>query len=373
MHVVGSPHRSLRFEPPSIGAMSKFRALRLHQLGEPEEVLSLESLDPLLLGEGGVAIDVMAGALNFSDVLMCRGGYQVKPALPFTPGVEVAGVVTRVGEGVASDLVGERVLAVPDSGVGGFAEQTVARVSQVFKIPEAMPFEDAAALHVTYQTSHLALHRRAAIQSGETLLVHAGAGGVGTAAIQLGIAAGARVFATAGGKEKVDLCRSLGAELVIDYLSEDFVEVVNGATGGRGADVIFDPVGGDTFDRSRKCIAFEGRLLVIGFTSGRIPEAPANHALVKNYSILGVHWGLYNTKNPALVHEIHRSLIALFEAGAIKPLISEVVELLAVPTALGRLADRRTTGKIVWSRVIAPNNGHVQEPVRQETPLSGNI
>lgn len=353
--------------------MSRFRALRLHRLGEPEEVLSLESLEPLLLGDGGVSIEVMAGALNFSDVLMCRGGYQVKPALPFTPGVEVSGVVTRVGEGVSSDLVGARVLAVPDAGLGGFAEETVARVSQVFRIPPAMPFEDAAALHVTYQTSHLALHRRAAIQPGETLLVHAGAGGVGTAAIQLGIAAGAQVFATAGGKQKVDLCRSLGAELVIDYLSDDFVEVVKEGTGGRGADVIFDPVGGDTFDQSRKCIAFEGRLLVVGFTSGRIPEAPANHALVKNYSILGVHWGLYNTKNPALVHEIHRSLIGLFEAGGIRPLISEVVELSEVPAALGRLADRRTTGKIVWSRAPAPDNGRVREPVRQETPPSGNI
>lgn len=336
-------------------------------------MLSLEIQEPFLLAEGGVAIEVMAGALNFSDVLMCRGGYQVKPELPFTPGVEVAGVVRSVGDGVSADLIGERVLAVPDSGLGGLAEQTIARVSQVFRIPESMPFEDAAALHVTYQTSHLALHRRAAIEPGETLLVHAGAGGVGTAAIQLGIAAGARVFATAGGQEKVDLCRSLGAELVIDYLSDDFVEVVNDATGGRGADVIFDPVGGDTFDRSRKCIAFEGRILVIGFTSGRIPDAPTNHALVKNYSILGVHWGLYNTKNPALVHEIHRSLIDLYESGAIRPLISEIVELGEVPAALGRLADRRTTGKIVWSRAAAPINGGVWEPVRQGTPPSGTI
>ena len=339
--------------------MPQFRALRLHRLGEPEQVLDLEFVGPLAVGEGGVAIEVMAGALNFPDVLMCRGGYQVKPNLPFTPGVEVAGVVTDVGEGVASDLVGKRVLAVPDSGVGGFAEQTLARVSQVFRIPDDMPFEDAAALHVTYQTGHLALHRRAQIQSGETLLVHAGAGGVGTAAIQLGIAAGARVFATSGGPEKVQLCKSLGAELVIDYLSDDFVAVVKDVTAGRGADVIFDPVGGDTFDRSRKCVAFEGRILVIGFTSGRIPNAPTNHALVKNYSIVGVHWGLYSTKNPALVHEIHASLIDMYEAGEISPLISEVVELGGVPAALGRIADRRTTGKIVWSRAATPANSRV--------------
>jgi NADPH2:quinone reductase len=220
----------------------------------------------------------------------------------------------------------------------------------VFPIPDSLPDVEAAALHVTYQTGHLALHRRAGIRPGETLLVHAGAGGVGSAAIQLGLAAGARVIATAGGPEKVAILRDLGAEIAIDYRSEDFVEIVKEATGGDGADVIFDPVGGDTFDRSRKCIAFEGRILVIGFTSGRIPDAPANHALVKNYSVVGVHWGLYNAKDPARVHAIHEELVDLHARGAIRPQVSEVIALGEVPAALERLATRGTTGKVVWAR-----------------------
>lgn len=326
------------------------RALRVHELGEPGTVLRLEEVPEPEPRPGGVRVAVAAGALNFPDVLICRGGYQVKPPLPFTPGAEVAGTVTALGEGVDPTLLGRRVIAVPDFGPGGFTEVTLARASQVFPIPDSLPDVEAAALHVTYQTGHLALHRRAGLRAGETLLVHAGAGGVGSAAIQLGLAAGARVIATAGGPEKVAILRDLGAEIAIDYRSEDFVEIVKDATGGEGADVIFDPVGGDTFDRSRKCIAFEGRILVIGFTSGRIPEAPANHALVKNYSVVGVHWGLYNTKDPDRVHAIHEELVALHARGAVRPQVSEVIGLAAVPAALERLAARRTTGKVVWAR-----------------------
>ena len=326
------------------------RALRVHELGEPGEVLRLETIAEPEPRPGGVRVAVSAGALNFPDVLICRGGYQVKPPLPFTPGAEVAGTVTALGEGVDPGLLGRRVIAVPDFGPGGFTESTLARASQVFPIPDSLPDVEAAALHVTYQTGHLALHRRADIRPGETLLVHAGAGGVGSAAIQLGLAAGARVIATAGGPDKVAILRDLGAEIAIDYRSEDFVEIVKDATGGAGADVIFDPVGGDTFDRSRKCIAFEGRILVIGFTSGRIPEAPANHALVKNYSVVGVHWGLYNTKDPARVHAIHEELVELHARGAIRPQVSEVIGLEEVPAALERLAARGTTGKVVWAR-----------------------
>jgi NADPH2:quinone reductase len=326
------------------------RALRVHELGEPGAVLRLEEIPEPEPRPGGVRVVVAAGALNFPDVLICRGGYQVKPPLPFTPGAEVAGTVTALGAGVDPALLGRRVIAVPDFGPGGFTEVTLARASQVLPIPDSLPDVEAAALHVTYQTGHLALHRRAGIEPGETLLVHAGAGGVGSAAIQLGLAAGARVIATAGGPEKVEILRELGAEIAIDYRSEDFVEIVKDATGGEGADVIFDPVGGDTFDRSRKCIAFEGRILVIGFTSGRIPEAPANHALVKNYSVVGVHWGLYNSKDPARVHAIHDELVDLHARGAIRPQVSEVIGLAEVPAALERLATRGTTGKVVWAR-----------------------
>jgi NADPH2:quinone reductase len=321
------------------------RALQVHELGEPSDVLKLVDIPIPEPGPGAVRLKVEAASLNFPDVLMCRGEYQVKPPLPFTPGAEVAGVIDALGANVEGFTIGQRVLAIPAFGPGGFTEYTLA--TDVFTIPDSMSFASASALHVVYQTGHLALHRRAHLQPGETLLVHAGAGGVGSAAIQLGLAAGARVFATAGGPEKVEVCRKLGAELVIDYREHDFVDAVKAATDGRGADVVYDPVGGDTYDRSTKCIAFEGRILIIGFTGGRFAEARTNHVLIKNYSVVGVHWGLYNLMNPALVSQTHDELMRLFEAGQIDPLISERVALADVPAALARLGGRGTWGKLV--------------------------
>jgi NADPH2:quinone reductase len=324
------------------------KALRVHELGEPEAVMRPEEVAVPDPGPGEVRLRVHAASLNFPDVLMCRGDYQVKPPLPFTPGAEVAGVVDAVGPGVDDAEIGRRVLAIPNFGPGGYAEYTTARFAGgVFPIPDAMPFAAASALHVVYQTGHLALHRRAQLRPGETLLVHAGAGGVGSAAIQLGLAAGARVIATAGGPEKVAVCRELGAQLAIDYRAEDFVEAVKAFTGGRGADVVYDPVGGDTYDRSTKCVAFEGRILIIGFTGGRFAEARTNHVLIKNYSVVGVHWGLYNMMDPELVRATHDELVALFERGRIDPLISETVSLEDVPAALARLGSRATYGKVV--------------------------
>jgi NADPH2:quinone reductase len=323
------------------------QAWRVHKLGEPVEVLTLEDVPSPDPGPGEVRIDVAAASLNFPDVLLCRGEYQVKPPLPFTPGSEVAGTVSALGAGVDTVREGDRVIAIPKFGCGGLAEETLAAAATVYAIPDSLDWPAAAALHITYQTGHLALHRRAALQPGETLLVHAGAGGVGSAAIQLGRAAGARVFATAGGPEKVQVCRDLGAEVVVDYRAADFVAAVKDATGGRGADVIYDPVGGDTFDRSRKCVAFEGRILVIGFTSGRIADAPTNHALVKNYAVVGVHWGLYNLMDPKLVRETHDELVRLHAAGEIAPLVSEILPLEDAPGALARLASRGTWGKVV--------------------------
>jgi len=319
----------------------------VHEFGEPVDVLALEDVPSVAPGPGEIAVAVAAASLNFPDVLLCRGEYQVKPELPFTPGSEVAGTVTAVGEGVDTVREGERVIAIPKFGNGGLAEETLAAAATVYPIPVSLDWPAAAALHITYQTGHLALHRRAALQPGETLLVHAGAGGVGSAAIQLGRAAGARVFATAGGPEKVQVCRDLGAEVVVDYRSDDFVTAVKDATDGGGADVIYDPVGGDTFDRSRKCVAFEGRILVIGFTGGRIADVPTNHALVKNYSVVGVHWGLYNLMEPKLIGETHDELIRLHTAGEIAPLVSEVLPLEDAPAALARLASRGTWGKVV--------------------------
>jgi NADPH2:quinone reductase len=217
----------------------------------------------------------------------------------------------------------------------------------VYPIPDTLTWPAAAALHITYQTGHVALHRRAALRAGETLLVHAGAGGVGSAAIQLGLAAGARVFATAGGPDKVQVCHDLGADLVVDYRADDFVAAVKDATDGRGADIVYDPVGGDTFDRSRKCVAFEGRILVIGFTGGRFADAPTNHVLIKNYAVVGVHWGLYNVIEPQLVLDTHEELMRLHAVGKIAPLVSSVIPLDDAPAAMARLATRGTWGKIV--------------------------
>jgi NADPH:quinone reductase len=323
------------------------RAWRVHELGEPSAVLTLDDVPEPEPGPGEVLVDVAGAGLNFPDVLLCRGEYQLKPALPFTPGTEVAGTVTGVGDGVESVTVGQRVLAIPTLGLGGLSERAVAAEVTTYPIPDTLDWPAAAALTITYQTGHLALHHRAHLQAGETLLVHAGAGGVGSAAIQLGRAAGAHVVATAGGAEKTQVCRDLGADLAIDYTSADFVAAVKDATGGRGADVVYDPVGGDVFDRSRKCIAFEGRILVIGFTSGRIPEVAVNHILIKNYAVVGVNWGMYSMMDPKRSRDTHEQLMHLHAEGHIAPLVSEVVGMADAADGVSRLARRGTWGKVV--------------------------
>jgi NADPH:quinone reductase len=322
------------------------RAWRVHELGDPWEVLKLEEVEGPEPGPGEVVVEVEAAALNFFDALMCRGEYQERPELPFTPGGEATGTIIAVGEGVDLEE-GLRVIATPFPS-GGYAEKvTVPAQGGIFPIPDSMPPEAAAALHVAYQSAFFGLHRRANLSEGETVLVHAGAGGVGSAAIQLARAAGARVISTAGGAEKVGICRNLGAEIAVDYEQENFVDPVKEATEGRGADVIFDPVGGDVFDLSRRCVAFEGRIVVVGFTGGRIADAPTNHLLVKNYSVVGLHWGLYNKKIPELIAETHDALIRLYEEGKIDPLIFETVAFEEVPQKLELLSTRKTYGKLV--------------------------
>jgi NADPH:quinone reductase-like Zn-dependent oxidoreductase len=288
-------------------------------------------------GPGQVKVKVLAAALNFPDILMAQGTYQEKPPLPFTPGVELCGELPD----------GRRILGSPAGGPGAFAEYAVVDEAFAWPVPDGMTDAQAASLYLTYQTGYVGLHRRAALQAGEWLLVHAGAGGVGTAAIQLGKAAGARVIATAGGAAKTQVCTEMGADHVIDYSSEDFVARVKEITGGHGADVVYDPVGGDVFDGSTKCIAFEGRIVVVGFTSGRIPAAKANHVLVKNYSVLGLHWGLYRLKDPARIGQVHDELCRLFAEGKIAPLIGQTLPLDQAQTALAALGDRGTVGKVV--------------------------
>lgn len=314
------------------------KAWRVHELGQPADVLRFEDIDIPTPGDGQVLVKIRAAALNFPDLLMIAGKYQQRPPLPFIPGVELTGEVVETGQ---------RVIGGPVEGFGAFAEYAVLDAAAAWPVPDGMSDEHAAALFLTYQTGHVGLHRRARLQPGEVVLVHAGAGGVGSAAIQLAKAAGATVIATAGGPEKVAVCRDLGADHAIDYLAEDFIGPVKEITGGRGADVIYDPVGGDVFDSSRKCVAFEGRIVVVGFTSGRMADAPTNHALVKNYSVVGLHWGLYRSHEPSLIAEVHEDLTRLYAKGSIKPLVSQTLPLDQAPQALAALGRRGTIGKVV--------------------------
>ncbi|MGZ4452844.1 MAG: NADPH:quinone oxidoreductase family protein [Nocardioides sp.] len=324
------------------------KAWQVAELGEPTDVLRRLELPDPTPGKGQVLVRVLAVPANFPDALMCRGLYQVRPELPFTPGIELCGEVVALGEGVTGLAVGDRVIGAPTLPYGGFAELALLEAAMAFPAPAALDDAEAASLFIGYQTGWFALHRRARLQAGETLLVHAAAGGVGSAAIQLGKAAGAKVIGVVGGPAKAEVARALGADVVVDRHTEDFVQVVTEQTGGRGADVIYDPVGGETYDRSTKCIAFEGRILVIGFAGGTIQQAALNHALIKNYAIVGLHWGLYNAMDPALVRRCHDDLTDLATQGLVKPLVSERLGLDQVADGVQRLADGETVGRVVF-------------------------
>ncbi|MEU4714342.1 NADPH:quinone oxidoreductase family protein [Micromonospora purpureochromogenes] len=324
------------------------KAWRVADLGEPRDVLRLVDVADPEPGPGQLVVRVLAAPANFPDVLMCRGEYQVKPELPFTPGVELCGEVVALGEGVDGFAVGDRVLGGATLPYGGFAEFALLAAAATFPAPAELDDAEAASLYIGYQTGWFGLHRRAGLRAGETLLVHAAAGGVGSAAVQLGKAAGARVIGVVGGPEKAAVARALGADVVVDRREEDFVEVVKAETGGRGADVVYDPVGGETYQRSTKCVAFEGRILVVGFAGGQIQSAALNHALVKNYSIVGLHWGLYHRYDPAAVAECHRALTALAAQGAVRPLVSQRLALGEVADGVQELADGVTVGRVVY-------------------------
>ncbi|WP_030953194.1 NADPH:quinone oxidoreductase family protein [Streptomyces sp. NRRL S-481] len=285
------------------------QAWHVHENGEPSEVMRLEDAEPPTPGDGQVLLRVRAANVNFPDALLCRGQYQIRPPLPFTPGVEICGETED----------GRRVIANPALPYGGFAEYAVADSAALLPAPDALDDAEAAALHIGYQTGWFGLHRRAGLEAGEGVV---------------------------GGPEKAAVARELGCDVVIDRRSQDVVSAVKEATGGRGADVIYDPVGGEAYTQSAKAVAFEGRIVVVGFASGTIPSPGLNHALVKNYSILGLHWGLYNTKNPKLVQHCHERLTELAARGAIKPLVSERVPLAGAAAAVQKVADGLTTGRI---------------------------
>ena len=296
-------------------------------------------------GPGQVRVRNRAAALNFFDILQIQGKYQVKPQFPFTPGAEIAGEIDAVGRGVTGWKAGDAVLGFP--GGSGFAEATVLDADQVFRIPVCMDWAQAAAMPIVYHTSYFALKDRAQLRAGEWLLVHAGASGVGMSAIQLGKAFGARVIATAGSSEKRAFAERQGAENVFDYNDPSWVEKVRELTGGKGADVIYDPVGADIFDLSTKCIAPGGRLLVIGFAAGRIPTIAINRILLKNMSVVGVFWGGHVKLNPGYTAETQTALEKLWLAGKIKPEVSSIWPLSELPQAMNALAGRGVLGKAV--------------------------
>lgn len=316
----------------------------VEQWGEPKDMV-LRELPAPRPGKGQVAIDVRAIGCNFFDILIAQGKYQVKPPLPFSPGGEVAGVVREVGEGVSGLAPGDRVFAM--LGYGGFADVCLAPAVSTVKMPDAMSFEHGAAFGVVYQTSYFGLVYRAALQPGETLLVHAAAGGVGLAALQIGKALGARVLATAGSPAKLAVALEHGADAAFDYSTPDWVEQVKAATGGRGADVIYDPVGGDIVDLSLKCIAFGGRFLVIGFASGSIPSVQLNRVLLKNIALVGLHWGAYRQHEPERIPQAMRELFALYERGLVTPLVSSQYPLTQAAAALDEIGSRRSIGKVL--------------------------
>jgi NADPH2:quinone reductase len=318
---------------------------QVHRYGEPEDMVLAEVATPSPAA-GQVLIRNHAVGLNFFDILQIQGKYQSKPAFPFTVGAEIAGVVAATGAGVADFAVGDRVLAFCQA--GAYAEYTIAPAAKTLRMPPVMDFHEAAAFPVVYQTSYFALNHRGRLAPQEWLLVHAGASGVGMSAIQLGKAAGARVIATAGSNEKLAFCRRQGADHAISYRDETWPERVKEIT-GRGADVIYDPVGGDVFDFSTKCIASDGRLLVVGFTSGRIPTVQANRVLLKNMSVVGVFWGRQIDEHPEYFSEANSALVALYTAGKIRPSVSQAYPLSDAPRALRDLAQRKVLGKAVLS------------------------
>jgi NADPH2:quinone reductase len=321
------------------------RAWRVHDWGEPES-MSFEDIAIPEPGPGQVRIRNHAAGLNFFDILQVQGKYQIKPPFPFTPGAEVAGIVDAAGPGVTEFAPGQPVLAITHG--SGMAECTLSRADMTFPIPDGMDFAAAAALPIVYHTSYFALHDRAPVRPGDWLLVHAGASGVGVSAIQLGRAFGARVIATAGSSEKLEFAKAQGAEHALNYSDGTWVDQVKQLTGGHGADVIYDPVGGDVFDLSTKCMASGGRLIVIGFASGRIPSIAANRILLKNISIVGALWGGHALAHPDYLGVAQRALADLYSQGEIRPPKPMQYPLDQAPAALRDLANR----KVLWKAVL---------------------
>lgn len=296
-------------------------------------------------GPGQALVAIGAASLNFPDLLIVQGKYQFKPPPPFVPGSEFAGTVERVGPGVTSVKPGDLVASL--AGIGGFATHAVVAADRLVPLPAGFPVEEAAAFTLTYGTSHHALVDRAALRAGETVLILGAAGGVGTSAIQVAKAVGARVIAAASTAEKAAFCRTLGADETIDYGSSPLRDEIKRLTGGNGPDVIYDPVGGDLAEPAFRSIGWRGRYLVIGFAQGGIPSLPLNLALLKGASIVGVFWGDFTRREPAASAAAFAELIRWYGEGRVKPAIDRVVPMPQLPEAYARMSSRQVLGKLV--------------------------
>jgi NADPH:quinone reductase-like Zn-dependent oxidoreductase len=342
--------------------MTGARAWRVNRHGRPVDVLELEDIDVREPGPGEVRVAVEAVALNFNDIDGIYGRYRtVAPALPFTPGMEVVGRVEAAGPG-GEPLVGQRVAAIPTGAFGGYASLAVCPVAMTFEMPDAIALPAAAAVLMPFHLAWLAVHERGRLQAGETLLVHAAAGGAGSAAVQLGVQAGATVIAVAGSPEKVELCRRLGAQVAIDHQREDFVDAVLGATEGRGVDVAFDTIGGAITERTFRCMAFNGRHLLVGFASGIEAEDEGmvpRPILFGNFSLAGVCLAYvedpgevkrltgHNFLSAAAARQMHAQLLALVADGTVRPLVDRDLAFEELPAGLHALEARETTGRVV--------------------------
>ncbi len=311
----------------------------------PAETLVLEEVASPEAKKTEVLLEVHAAGVNFPDTLIIEGKYQFKPPFPFSPGGEAAGVVKAVGEKVGHLKVGDRVMAL--TGWGSFAEEVAVPGYNVMPIPANMDFPIAAAFGMTYGTSMHALKQRANLQPGETLLVLGASGGVGLAAVEIGKAMGARVIAAASSAEKLEVAKAAGADELINYNDSSLKDEVKRLTNGQGADVIYDPVGGDLFDAAIRSIAWNGRLLVVGFASGRIPELPVNLTLLKGAAVVGVFWGAFAQRQPQDNAANFQQLFAWYGEGKLKPLVSQTFPLPKAAEAIDTLGQRKAVGKVV--------------------------
>jgi NADPH:quinone reductase len=323
------------------------RAWRVSRHGEPTDVLRLDDKTARpALQAGEIEVRVSATSCNFADVLLCRGRYQQRPPFPFVPGLEVVGWVTTAGPGVGEEFLGSRVVGQSVLPHGGFADFAVLRAADAHFVPAGIDDATAATTHLTHLTAWLGLHRRGAVRVGDTVVITAAAGGVGSAAVQIARAAGATVIAIVSGTQKVATAEKLGADVVIDRSStEDVVGEVR-RLAPRGADVVFESVGGLSFEQATKYVGFEGKIVVVGFAGGEIPVAALDHAMVKNYTIAGLHWSLYYKHYPDLVHVAQRTIFDMLTAGLITPEFT-CLPFSEVPTALQRLAAGQIRGKAV--------------------------